>query len=133
MAERVNFLIGYGERLATDMAAPIAGAPKRHPYTFAEARRRLAPKVKETVRELGELPAKVCPGGQTVAMMTLHPSYLAKSYYPGELLKTYQLETIGSRSREVSPDKWTKKKPPGIRRDVGAVRRGHAPELPALR
>ena len=112
MAERVNFLIGYGERLTTDMAAPIAGAPKRHPYTFAEARRRLAPKVKETVRELDELPEEVCPGDQTVTLMTLHPSYLAKSYYPGELLKAYQLETIGSRSREVSPDKWTKKKPP---------------------
>ena len=112
MAERVNFLIGYGERLASDMAAPIAGAPKRHPYTFAEARERLAPKVKETVRELDELPELVCPGDQAVALMTLHPSYLAKSYYPGELLKTYQLETIGSRAREVSPDKWTKKKPP---------------------
>jgi hypothetical protein len=112
MAERVNFLIGYGERLASDMAAPIAGAPKRHPYTFAEARQRLAPKVKETARELDELPELVCPGDQTVALMTLHPSYLAKSYYPGDLLKTYQLETIGSRSREVSPEKWTKKKPP---------------------
>lgn len=112
MAERVNFLIGYGERLASDMAAPVAGAPKRHPYTFAEARQRLAPKVKETARELDQLPELVCPGDQTVALMTLHPSYLAKSYYPGDLLKTYQLETIGSRSREVSPDKWTKKNPP---------------------
>ena len=112
MAERANFLIGYGERLASDLAAPVAGAPKRHPYTFAEARRRLAPKVRETVRELDELPNELCPGDQTVALMTLHPSYLAKSYYPGEILKAYQLETIGSRSREISPQKWTKKRPP---------------------
>ncbi|MFL5266207.1 MAG: hypothetical protein ACJ8AH_06335 [Stellaceae bacterium] len=101
MAERSNFLIGYGERLASDLAAPTGGAPKRHPYTFAEARERLTPKVKATVKELVDLPAEVCPKDQAVALLTLHPSYLAKSYYPGELLKTYGLETVGSRAREV--------------------------------
>src|SRR5690242_2418573 len=112
MAERNNFLIGYGERLASDMAAPVAGAPKKHPYTFAEARKNLTPKVKETAKELDELPEEVCPRDEAVALVTLHPTYLAKSYYPAELLKTYGLETIGSRAREVSPKKWTKKKPP---------------------
>lgn len=112
MAERGNFLIGYGERLASDMAAPLGGAPKQHPYSFTEARKRLAPRIKATVRELESLPSVVCPKNQTVALVTLHPTYIAKSYYPAELLKTYGLETIGSRSREVSPEKWTKKKPP---------------------
>lgn len=112
MAERSNFLIGYGERLASDMAAPIAGAPKKHPYSFAEARTRLAPKIKGTAKELNELPDEVCPKDQAVVLVTLHPTYLAKSYYPAELLKTYGLEAIGSRAREVSPEKWTKKKPP---------------------
>jgi hypothetical protein len=112
MAKRSNFLIGYGERLASDMAAPIAGAAKKHPYSFAEARQYLAPKVMEAAKTLDALPSQLCPKDQTVALMTLHPSYLAKSYYPAELLKTYGLETIGSRAREVSPRKWTKKKPP---------------------
>jgi hypothetical protein len=112
MAERSNFLIGYGERLSSDMAAPVAGAAKKHPYTFPEARRRLAPKIALTAEELDELPDEVCPRDQAVALVTLHPTYLAKSYYPAELLKTYGLETIGSRAREVSPRKWTKKKPP---------------------
>jgi hypothetical protein len=112
MAERGNLLIGYGERLSSDLAAPVAGAPKRHPYSFLEARRRLAPKIAETVDELDELPDEVCPRDQAVALVTLHPTYLAKSYYPAELLNTYGLETIGSRAREVSPQKWTKKKPP---------------------
>ena len=31
MAEHSNFLIGYGERLASDMAAPLGGAPKHIP------------------------------------------------------------------------------------------------------
>jgi Subtilase family len=112
MAERSNFLIGYGERLSSGMAAPVAGAAKTHPYSFAEARRRLAPKIAETAVELDELPDEVCPRDQAVALVTLHPTYLAKSYYPGELLRSYGLETIGSRAREVSPQKWTKKKPP---------------------
>ena len=43
MAKRSNYLIGYGERLASDMAAPLGGAPKKHPYTFSEAHKRLAP------------------------------------------------------------------------------------------
>ena len=112
MAEQGNFLIGYGERLTSDLAAPVGGAPKTHPYSFGEARSRLAPKVKAAARELAKLPREVCPRDQTVALVTLHPAYLAKTYYPAELLHTYGLETIGSRSREVSPTKWAKKRPP---------------------
>ena len=112
MAERGNLLIGYGERLASDMAAPLGGAPKKHPYTFTEAKRRLAPRLKETAMVLDELPDEVCPRDQAVALVTLHPTYIAKSYYPDELLHTYGLETIGSRAREVTPKKWTKKKAP---------------------
>ena len=112
MAERGNFLIGYGERLASDMAAPLGGAPKQHPYSFAEARRRLAPRVKAAVRELESLPRVVCPGNQTVALVTLHPAILPSRITRPNCSRTYGLETIGSRSREVSPDKWTRKKPP---------------------
>lgn len=112
MADRTNFIIGYGERLASDLAAPVAGGPKAHPYTFAEARKRLAPMVKAAVKELAELPKEVCPKDETVALVTLHPTYLAKTYYPAELLRAYALETIGSRPREISPTKWARKKPP---------------------
>jgi hypothetical protein len=112
MPERTNFLIGYGERLASDLAAPVGGAPKTHPYSFAEARSRLTPKVKIAAQQLASLPQEACPEDQTVALVTLHPTYLAKTYYPADLLHAYGLETVGSRAREVSPDKWTKKKPP---------------------
>lgn len=112
MAARNNFLIGYGERLTSDMAAPIAGAPKKHPYSFTEAREYLSPKVKDTAEAFAALPDDVCPHDRAVALVTLHPTYLAKSYYPAELLKTYGMEAIGSRSREITPRKWTKKKPP---------------------
>src|ERR1700683_1051746 len=113
MSENTNFLIGYGERLASDIAAPAGGAPKAHPYSFAEARRRLAPKVKNTVKELTRLPDELCPKDQTVALVTLHPTYLSKTYYPAELLKTYGLETVGSRSRQVAAPKGEKKEASG--------------------
>jgi hypothetical protein len=112
MTERTNFLIGYGERLTGDLAAPLGGAPKKHPYTFAEAKANLAPKIETAAKEIAALDEAVCPGDQTVALVTLHPAYLAKSYYPAELMKSYGLETVGSRSREVSPKKWTRKEPP---------------------
>jgi hypothetical protein len=31
MPNRPNFLIGYGERLASDVVVPPAGGPKSHP------------------------------------------------------------------------------------------------------
>lgn len=112
MPERTNFLIGYGERLASDIAAPVSGGPKAHPYTFAEARKRLTPKVKAATTEMLNLPQAVCPDDQAVALVTLHPTYLAKSYYPTNLLRAYGLDTVGSQAREVSPEKWSRKNPP---------------------
>lgn len=109
---RTNFLIGYGERLTDGIPAPKGGAPKTHPYTFGEARKRLTPKVKTVAREISTLPDVVCPGNESVALLTLHPTYIAKSYYPAELLQAYGLETVGSRAREISPEKWTRKKAP---------------------
>lgn len=111
MAEHSNFLIGYGERLASDMAAPASGGPKKHPYTFDQARRRLTPKITETIEAFDKLKPELCPNDQAVALVTLHPTYLAKSYYPGELLRTFGLETIGSRSREISPERWATQNP----------------------
>ena len=40
MAERTNFLIGYGERLASDMPSPAGGAPKRQGLSRLPAGRR---------------------------------------------------------------------------------------------
>src|SRR5579863_4598126 len=64
MAERTNFLIGYGERLASDVTVPPSGGPKSHPYTFGEAQRRLSPKVKKAADDVQHLPEKLCPGNR---------------------------------------------------------------------
>jgi hypothetical protein len=76
MPSHTNYLIGYGEHLTDSVPPPPGGAPKLPPYTFALAKERLAPMLRETSRELARLPAVACPDDQAVAVLTLHPQYI---------------------------------------------------------
>jgi hypothetical protein len=86
--------------------------PSPPPYAFSEARARLVPQFLETVRTFQELPAAACPDNYAVALITLHPEYTAKSYFPGDLLREARLEAIGSRPARIQPEKWKKKREP---------------------
>lgn len=100
-----NFLLGRGERLTSDVIVK-SGAPKKvPPYTFAEARNRLTPMIETAAEQFDALPEAACPDGQVVGALTLNPEYIAKSYYPGELLKIVGLESLGSRPLLVKPEK----------------------------
>lgn len=112
MASDVRFLLGFGERLTESIAAPQTPHDKRDPYKLDEAQIRLSPMVKAASDALDELPSDACPRDESVAIVTLHPEYLAKSYFPDQLLREAGLRTVGSRPRAVKPEKWTKKKPP---------------------
>jgi hypothetical protein len=82
-----NYLIGKGELLVTDTIG-AGGRGDKHPvYTFAEARSYLQPMIVETTRTIDALPAEACPDDQAVAALTINPEYIAKSYFPTELLK----------------------------------------------
>lgn len=101
-----RYLIGQGEALSEEIArAPRGSGDKSHPYSFSEARRRLAGKWKETGATLRGLPDLACPGGDAAIELTLHPSYLAKSYYPGFLIRELGLLHLGSRATHIVPDK----------------------------
>ena len=82
MADERNFLLGYGERLTERIPPIIGGAPKRLPYSVPEARSRLAPLAVAAATELSRLPQLACPRDEAVAIITLHPQFIAKSYYP---------------------------------------------------
>lgn len=110
MAERKNFLLGYGERLTAKILPPGGGGPKSHPYTLPQAKARLKPKLDHLVKQIEELPDLACPNEQVVAVLTLHPSYIAKSYFPDDLLNAVGLRHVGSRRRSVRPEKWGKKR-----------------------
>ena len=99
MAEMKNYLLGYGERLTERLEPPRIKPIKKDWYSFTEAKARLAPRISAVAENVEALPAAACPHDETVAVITMHPSYLAKSYFPVGLLHTVGLEAVGSRSR----------------------------------
>jgi hypothetical protein len=86
---------------------------KKDPYSVLTARDRLVPMVAQTVSDLDALPDNACPHDESVAVVTLHPEFLAKSYFPGALLRELKLETVGSRPVVVKPEETTRTKERG--------------------
>src|SRR5262245_61739468 len=112
MPRNNNYLLGRAERLVRRIEPPVIAPSKAHPYTLEQAVERVVPKVEQVAEEIGDLPRLACPQDEAVALVTLHPSYLAKSYYPANLLNAANLRPIGSRGRNISPDVWAIRNPP---------------------
>jgi hypothetical protein len=110
MARQNNFLLGNGERLTQPVQVPSGGGDKNPPYDFTRARKRLSTKLKETTKAFESVPADACPGGEVVAVVTMHPRYISKSDFPEQLLKTVGVRAVGSRSTTVTPEAWGVKK-----------------------
>lgn len=107
-----NLLIGKGERLVDNVVVVKGGGTKHPPYTFVQARERLAPMLARAVRGIDHLPDYACPGDRAVATVTLNPEYIAKSDFPDKLLKTVGLQAVGSRPRRVKPERRSKGRDP---------------------
>ena len=107
MADK-NLLLGSGQLLTKEIPTPKGGGNKKHPYSFGVAREALLPQLHELVERSLNTPEAAKPNGMSVAKLTLHPAYLAKSYFPGPLLNGFDFELIGSKSVEVSPRGRTK-------------------------
>ena len=112
MAAHRNYLLGYGERLATPVEISRGGGPKASPYGFEEARDRLVPMVQRVAAALSELPEKACPAGQAVASVTLHPEYYAKSHYPSSVLRAADVRAVGSRPSMLTPERRSRDRKP---------------------
>ncbi len=112
MTKRPNYLLGYGERLTEPVDIRSGGGEKQTPYKFAEAKQRLGRMLTSTVTSLNDLPKSACPSGQAVASITLHPEYFAKSYFPGDILRTAGLRAVGSRARKVTPERRSRGREP---------------------
>src|SRR5208337_5376158 len=113
MAEQPrNFLLGFGERLTAPVQLEKGMEASAPPYSFQEAMERLIPMVASAAADLRALLSAACPDDYGVALLTLHPEYIAKSYYPEKLLRAVRMEAVGSRPARVTPDKWKKKREP---------------------
>ena len=107
-----NYLLGYGERLTAAVKIATGGGPKRPPYSFKEARDRIAPMLASAASAFDGLPDKACPNDEAVAAITLHPEYYAKSYFPASFLRASGLRAIGSRARQIRPEKRSRGREP---------------------
>lgn len=87
-------------------AKPINKNPgnKKKPYKFPQAKNRLLPKFNSALSEISSLPIEAKPNNQVVTKITLHPSYLAKSYFPEELFSRYNLVNLGSKEVFIDPE-----------------------------
>ena len=103
MSNEQNYLLGYGERLTEPIEIIGGGTKKKPPYSFEEARSRIVPMMEAAVATLDAIPERACPRGEAVVSLILHPEYLAKSYFPGGLLRASGLRNIGSRARTIRP------------------------------
>jgi Subtilase family len=103
-----NFLLARGERLTHDVVVRGGGGPKVAPYTFTEAKQRLAPMLQHASTALDHLPDAACPRDQAVASLILNPEYIAKSHFPAGLLRSVGLEAVGSRPKRITPEKRSK-------------------------
>ena len=107
-----KYIIGRGEMLTYPIAAPGGGGDKAHPYSLEEAKLRLRPKIQAAIDGLLALPSEACPLDIAVAEITLHPTYIAKSFFPGAFLRHAGLSSVGSKTVRVSPEKDLRKKKP---------------------
>lgn len=109
---QTNFLIGRGELLTGPITGPRRGGSKAEVYSFFEARQILEPEIESTATELDALPNDACPHDFAVAKLTLHPGYVAKSYFPVAFLRAIGLESVGSRGVTLTPKKWLRQGEP---------------------
>jgi len=111
MAQR-SFILGRGEVLTYDVKPSRGPQEKRYPYTIDEAVSRLSSKFQAASTILDALPPEACPNDYAVELFTLNPGFIAKSYFPEALFFEVGLQPLGSRTSNITPEKWTKKGEP---------------------
>lgn len=109
---QTNFLIGRGELLTRDIKGPKRNMDKAEVYTLDQAQLRLKPEALATAQALDQLPKAACPHDFGVARIVMNPSYIARSYFPANLLRAAGLESVGSRNIVVKPESWKRKGEP---------------------
>src|SRR5579864_6812436 len=109
---QVNYLLGKGEKLTEPVEITHGGGTKQHAYTFKQAKARLTPKARAVAKDMESLPKLACPKDEAVAVLTLHPAYLAKSFYPETFLGSLGLRAVGSRPVIRTPERSQKDERP---------------------
>jgi hypothetical protein len=107
-----RYIIGKGELLAYGVPPPKTVPDKYHPYTLDQAKEAIGPELDMTSAALDAGPASLYPHELAVAKLTLHPVYVAKSYFPAGFLMRAGLVSVGSRTVRIKPRKPASKRAP---------------------
>jgi hypothetical protein len=103
--ELKNLILANGEKYTFPNA--YVGTPPGEtvePYPIKNAGPRINKKLSNLIQKANALPIGAIPDGKIVTKMTLHPSFLAKSYYPNEIFESYGFESLGSREVFIKPE-----------------------------
>lgn len=100
-----NMLLGHGETLTYPVNLNQGRGEKRKPYTYNENKPIILKQLNRLILEIDNIPLAALPDGKAVAKFILHPTFLAKSYFPVKLLKNFSLESLGSKLIKISPRK----------------------------
>lgn len=79
-------------------------SPKKVPYKGDVARKRVLPMISSIIEGSRKLDKDTICDGSIVTKLILHPSFLAKSYYPKDILNRYDLKNIGSMEVWIQPE-----------------------------
>ena len=107
-----NTLLGKSDGLTKGIRPRQGGRRKSYPYTFEETIVRLSPMISDTVSAIEKLPETACTAGMALVALTLHPEFLAKSCYPASLPNDLGLRIVGSRAKEIVPEKRSRNRLP---------------------
>jgi len=124
-----NYLIGYGERLTETVVIPKGFGPVDDAYSVDQAKARLEPMIGQLAASIVALPSSACPHDYAVAALTLHPQYVARSYFPDRLLRVLDAEVVGSRPATVEPEEWGRKTVPEGGKGISSVLYVAAPRV----
>lgn len=80
---------------------------KEETLLISEVREALLTPIRNIENRLAQIPSEAKPRGEGVFELTLHPTYLAKSYYPANLLSAIGLRDVGSKEKTIVPRKVT--------------------------
>ncbi|MFL1492557.1 S8 family peptidase, partial [Pseudomonas antarctica] len=100
-----NLLLGKGEALTSTNEIKRRSGTKNYPYTLEEVRGVLVPALFNVQQSLSELPRGAKPRGEGVFELTLHPAFLARSYFPKNIFIKSGLRDIGSKETTIIPRK----------------------------
>ncbi|WP_085630179.1 MULTISPECIES: S8 family peptidase [unclassified Pseudomonas] len=104
MAEKPrNLLIANGHELIGQLSWPKGGGKKWLPYSINDAREALHNQILEVAKFAGTTQERFAPRREITAKVILHPSFLAKSYFPSTILRDSGLSILGSRPVNITP------------------------------